>query len=180
MTAAATLIVEQSVIEPLGGSPTNLVVVPRRRPLWRRHRQTWAPLNPDTVLDVLAAAPRPAVALVRTPEADPGATVLLDVARLLGLEVRCLPDDVEAAAWSVSVASRANARIVVGGRTLDALCSAPPSPQERSGCLSESLRASSLGRWATRAWRPCGWCSAGGFAGERCARCGSTLTDERP
>jgi hypothetical protein len=176
MTTPPTLIVEQGVVEPLGGCPANLVVVPRRRSPWYRRAHRWAPLDAETVLDTLTAVPRPAVVLARRHAADPGASSLLDLASLLGLEVRRLPDCVEAAAWSVSFASRADeSGATAGGRVLDVLCSVPAPTMRWPGIADPPLRANALRRWASCAWRPCPWCPAGGLAGERCARCGSPL-----
>jgi hypothetical protein len=176
MTAPTTLIVEQGVVAPLGGCPANLVVVPRRRSRWYPRRARWVPLDPETVLDTLANVPRPAVVLARGSAADPGAGVLLDLAPLLGLEVRRLPDCAEAAAWSVSIASRAeDLDSMAGGRALDVMCCAPTATMRRSGVAHQPLRAAALWRWASCVWRPCPWCPAGGPAGDRCARCGSPV-----
>jgi len=176
MTTPAKLIVEQGVVEPLGGCPANLVVVSRRRLPWYRRAHGWEPLDPETVLDTLAAVPRPAVVLARSPAADPGAGCLLDFASLLGLEVRRLPDCVQAAAWSVGVASRADeSGAGADGRVLDVLCCVPAPAMRRPGVGDPPLRANALRRWASCAWRPCPWCPAGGLAGERCARCGSPV-----
>lgn len=176
MTTPTTLIVEQGVIAPLGGSPGNLVVVPRRRSPWYRRRSRWAPLDPETVLDTLAAVPRPAVVLARGPVADRGASALLDLATLLGFELRRLPDCAEAAAWSIGVVIRAGeSGSTAGGRAIDVMCSAPTRAMRGSGLVEPPLRADALWRWASCAWRPCPWCAAGGIAGDRCARCGSLV-----
>ncbi len=176
MTAPVTIIVEQGVVDPLGGLPANLVVVPRPRPPRYRRGRRWAPLDPETVLDTLAAVPRPAVVLARDPSADPGARCLLDLAPLLGLELRRLPDCDEMAVLSVGIASRADeSGSSAGGRVLDVLCCATLLTMCRSGVLDRPLRPGTLRRWASCAWRPCLWCSAGGPAGDRCARCGSPV-----
>ena len=177
MTTSATIIVEQGVVEPLGGRLPNLVVVARRRRRpWYRHRRMWAPLDPETVLDTLAAVPRPAVVLARDPSADPGGRCLLDLAALLGLELRRLPDRLDLAALSVGIASHADeSGATAGGRALDVLCCAPALPSCRSGLVGRPFRSGALWRWASSAWHPCPWCPAGGLVGARCARCGSPL-----
>lgn len=180
MSAAGSIIVEQAVVEPLGGLPANLVIVPRRRLPWYRRGWKWAPLDPETVLDTLAAVPRPAVVLARGPAADPGARCLLDLAALLGLELRRLPDCVDTAAMSVRIASHADeSGSTAGGRALDVLCCARALSMCRSGRSERPLRSGVLRRWASCAWRPCSWCAAGGLAGDRCARCGSPVEPGR-
>ncbi len=176
MTTPATIIVEQAVVEPLGGCPANVVVVPRRRLPWYRRGRTWAPLDPETVLDTLAAVPRPAIVLARGPAADPGARCLLDFAPLLAFDLRRLPDCVDMAALSVTTASRADEPgSTACGRALDVLCCAPALTMCRWERSDRPLRPGALRRWASSAWRPCPWCPAGGLAGARCARCGSPV-----
>jgi hypothetical protein len=175
MTTPATIIVEQGVVELLGDLP-NLVVVPRLRLPWYRRGRRWAPLDPETVLDTLAAVPTPAVVLARGPSADPGARCLLDFAPLLGFDLRRLPDCVDMAAMSVSIASRGHEPgSMAGGRVLDVLCCGSALTTRRSALSDRPLRPTALRRWASCAWRPCPWCPAGGLAGARCARCGSPV-----
>ncbi len=186
----ATLVVERGIIDRLGGEPSGAWIVPRRRSRWwRRRREGWAPLDPESVLDALADIRRPAVVLVRSAVADPGAGCLIDVAHLLGLEVRTLPDGFDEAAWSAGIASCLDG-VVPGAsanRALDVLCCgpavAPASPRRRWGVAGISVpavRPATLARWASCAWRPCRWCTAGGLPGDRCRRCGNPIDEASP
>lgn len=184
-----TLVVERGIVERLGGAPSGVWIVPRSPSRWwRRRREPWAPLDPETVLETLAAIRRPAVVLARSAMADPGAGCLIDVAHLLGLEVRRLPDSLDAAAWSAGIASCLDQPLAAdGNRALDVLCcgpaAAPASPRERwgpAGISVPALRPATLARWAACAWRACRWCAAGGLPGDRCRRCGHPVHEASP
>jgi hypothetical protein len=179
-----TIVVEHGIIAHLGGVPSGMRIVARRRSRWwRRHRTPWASLDPEAVLDTLAEIHRPAVVLARRAVADPGARCLIDVARLLGLEVRTLPDSCEEAAWIAGIAgSLGEAPPAGGGRALDVLCCGPAivptSPRQRwgpTGISVPALRPGTIARWASCAWRACRWCAAGGLPGDRCRRCGNPI-----
>lgn len=171
MTAAVTLIVEQAVADRIEAPPRGLVVVPRRRAPWYRLREEWAPLDPSRVVDVLSDAPEPGMVLARGHAADPGAGCLPELAALLGIEVRRLPDALAAAAWSASLVSGPDEHgATAAGPAIDVL-----STQLGPDTRLPPLRPGVLRRWAACAWRACSWCPAGGLAGHRCPRCGSPL-----
>ena len=181
---STTLVVERGIAERLGGEPPGVRIVPRRQSRWwRRRREPWAPLDPEVVLDALAELRRPAVVLARSAVADPGAGCLIDVANLLGLEVRRLPDRREEAAWSAGIASALGEPMAAdGSRALDVLCCGPAvlpaSPRHGwgpTGLLVPALRPATLVRWSSCAWRACRWCAAGGLPGDRCRRCGNPI-----
>ena len=179
-----TLVVERGLAECLGGGPSEVRIVARRRARWwRRYRSPWAPLDPESVLDALVEIRRPVVVLARSAAADPGARCLIDIARLLGLEMRTLPENRDEAAWCVAIAGSLDQAPIAGNlRALDVLCCgsavAPGSPRGRwgpTGISVPALRPGTIARWASCAWRPCGWCAAGGLPGDRCRRCGNPI-----
>ena len=179
-----TLVVEHGIAECVGGAPFGVRVVPRRRSSWwRRRRSPWEPLDPEAVLDVLIEIRRPAVVFTRRAAADPGARCLGDIAHLLGLDVRTLPDNRDEAAWCVGIAGSLGEALTARDiRALDVLCCgsavAPGSPRGQwgpAGISVPALRPSTVVRWASCAWRACRWCAAGGLPGDRCRRCGNPI-----
>ena len=179
-----SLLVEAGLARDGGDGRSAVTAIPRRRrPAWSRGG--WRPLDPDVVLDHLAAAGPGALVLARPAPVDPGAACLAPLARLRGLEVVALPFEVEAARWTVALAglwaaaghpALARALSVVHG-----LWQAPLRLPRREAAPGEpalpAVRPAVLARWAVWAWRPCRWCPGGGLPGRACPRCGAACVD---
>lgn len=167
------------------GAPSGLHTIPRRRRPWWRRGTSWAPLDPSEVTDALSRVPAPAVVLARSAAADPGAACLGPLARLLGHRVVQLPSDPGEAAWSASIAA---SLLVLPDeaflRVVDVLCCGPATSPPAPRCLwgggisVPALRPETLARWASCAWRRCGWCRRGGLPGRACRTCGTAIADE--
>lgn len=180
--AAVVTVIDHTLASHLGPPPDGVFVVPRKAASrWRVRRvERWRPLDPDAVLDVLCALPRPGFVLVRPVAADPGAACLATTAAVVGHEVITLPGELDEAVWSVGIAfglMSCDAERV--GRVLDVVCCGPGTALELprrswgpTGISVPALRPTTLARWAYCAWSPCSWCEAGGLVGHRCRRCG--------
>lgn len=184
MTASA-IVVDAAIVSALSHVAPPLRVVPRRR---RRGRgESWMPLDPETVADVLAGVPGPAIVLARGGDADPGAACLVPLGHAFGHRVLRLPDHVDEAAWSAAVCGELARRDVdCLERVLEVLASGPTGPWVRgrrewgvAGIPVPAIRTGTLGRWAACVWRQCAWCRAGGAPGRNCPRCGASIADGR-
>lgn len=172
----STLVAEESLARLVAGAdPGRLAVVPRGR----GRRRGWRNLEADRVVDVLTASGTGALVLSRDVDADPGARVLSEIARLMGHETATLPGTPIEAAWAIGVAAHRDfqgdgllrrVESLLGemrdGRTLPRRVLGP-------GVRVPALRPAALARWAGCAWRACAVCAGGGPAGGRCARCGA-------
>lgn len=180
-------IIDQTIAVQLDHVPDGVYIVPRDTFGWWRWRQAgrWRPIDPDRVLDLLWALPRPGVVLARPPAADRGVACLASAATLAGHDVIALPEAIDEAVWSVAVAiSLGVSDVSTLGRVLDVVCcgpggarSVPQRPWGATGLSVPALRPATLARWAYRAWRPCRWCHGGGLPGYRCRRCGAPVDD---
>lgn len=181
-----TVVLDRALASGLGEATPAVRVVHRermsRRP-WRR-QAAWGPVSHDEALALLAELPTATIILSRGPDADPGAACLASVARLLGRVVLRLPEPVDAARWVVALAVEWCAAELADLDRALAVASGVASGHgafRRRGWPAGSLEVPHvhprvLGRWASRAFAPCGWCrSGGGLAGARCATCGEIV-----
>ncbi len=167
--------------------PPCVHVVPREAPRWGRDRRARSlrPLYPDRVLELLCELPRPALVLARPDASDPDAACLAALARLAGHQVVRLPARLDEAVWSVGAGFAVeDLSDRDRNRVLDVVCcgpdAAPAMPRQAwgpGGLTVPAVRPATLARWACCAWRPCGWCDAGGLSGHRCRRCGYPIAE---
>lgn len=163
----AALVVDAS----LGfGHVRGLTVVSRER-----RRRGWGPVDVDAALDALAALDAPIV-LAASPDQDPEAGALADLARTAGAEVVLLPDDQARRAFVVAVgrcwAGEGAGQISACLGTLSSALATGGDPHGISG-----LGAVSIARWARRAGVECSWCEVGRPVRRGpCARCGAVAT----
>ncbi len=108
-----------------------------------------------------------AVVVARPATADPGASALAAIGGLMGAPVVRLPADEHAAGWVVAIAARPD--VPATARVLEVVVGLASC-----GGAVPPIRPAVLARWAARAWRPCGWCGAGGLAGASCG-CGRSI-----
>lgn len=174
-----TLIVDRHIVDVLGPrAPQGIWPVPRRRRTLGRGAGT---ITREAAANALTATEGPMVVLARGARVDPDAAALGDAMAALGGPVITLPDELDAAAWSVGLAaalSGAEPGAVV--RALEVLCcgpavmpDAPLRPWGPRELPVPALRPVTLARWATRTWSPCAWCARGGAPGWPCRRCGA-------
>jgi hypothetical protein len=166
-----------------------LVVIPREVAPWRpwRRRGGWRAVAADAAVAVLAAAPDAVLVLARPPDADPGASCVAPVARLLGRQVMWLPPGPDAAVWVVAAAAEwAASRLPALPRAIAVACGHPAlrrlAPGQDLGTREEAAPALPLrllGRLASRRWRPCARCRpGGGIPGGPCVCCGAEVLGE--
>jgi len=179
---ATTIVVDQHLADILGAREIRgLRVAPRRR----RGPFTRGPgaITRADAAEALASVEGPVVVLARAGRVDPDAAALPDVMRAIGGPVITLPDDEDAAAWSVGLAAallEADHGALV--RALEVLCCGPRVVTDASTRLwgpreipVPALRPVTLARWASCTWSPCGWCVRGGAPDWPCRRCGGTV-----
>lgn len=162
----ATLVVDSSLgFDHVRG----LTVVSRER-----SRHGWGPVDVDAALDALAALDAPIV-LAASPDQDPEAGALSDMARTAGAELVLLPDDQASRAFVVAVGrSWAREGIRQISACLGTLSSALATGSDSQGM--SGLGALSIARWARRAGVECNWCGVGRPVRRGpCARCGAVV-----
>ncbi len=179
---ATTVVVDEHLAGILG---TRAVAGLRAVPRGRRRLGVRGPgaIDRAAAVEALAAVDGPVVVLARTARADPQAAALPEVVRAMGAAVITLPDDEDAAAWSIGMAAAlAGAEHDAVVRALEVLCcgpdvvtDAPTRPWGRREIPVPALRPVTLARWATCAWTPCTWCARGGAPGWACRRCGGAV-----
>lgn len=179
------IVIDRSLAAAVGEESPAVRVIHRdtspRRP-WRTEGE-WKPVSSDGALSALIGAPGDAIALTRTPEADPGAACIAPLARLAKRPVLTLPEPLDAAVWVVALAADWCASgLERPGRAIAVACGVAtghgvlPRTAWHEGMDVPDLHPRVLGRWASRAFVPCGWCAAGGgLAGAACAACGEHL-----
>lgn len=181
-----TILLDRTLVSALNGTSPAVRVAHRdrvpRRP-WRR-QAAWGPVSHDEAVALLAELPITTIVLSRGPDADPGAACLASVARLLGRMALRLPEPVDAARWVVALAVEwCGAELADLDRAVAVACgvAAGHGVFPRRGWPAGSLEVPHLhprvlGRWASRAFAPCGWCRCGGgLAGAGCATCGEIV-----
>lgn len=175
----SALVAEESVARLVAGpSPEHLLVVSRGR----RRARGWRRLEADRVVSALDAGGPAALVLARDVGADPGAGVLVHLARIMGNDVVRLPSAPVEAAWAIGVAAHEDFQGDGLLRRLEALVGETrghghlPRRALGSGAARvPALRPAVLAKWAACAWRPCATCAGGGPAGGRCGRCGAPM-----
>ena len=152
----STIVAEEGLASLVGGgAPGRLVVVPRRRGRGRR----WRSLDADRVVEALSAGGPGALVLTRDADADPGARVLSELARIMGHEVLVLPAAEEEAAWAIAIAAHGDFQGDDLLRRMEALVGGMreggPLPRRDlgGGVTVPALRPAALARWAGCAWR---------------------------
>lgn len=172
----SALVVEESLARLVAGSARERLTVVTRS---RGRGRGWNDLDADRVVAALDAGGPDALVLARDSEADPGARVLDELARLMGHDRVRLPGAPVEAAWAIAVAAHDDFQGEGLLRRLEALVGemgrggALPRRLLGQGTKVPALRPAALARWAGCAWRACRECSGGGPAGGRCARCGA-------
>jgi hypothetical protein len=179
------VVIDRSLAAAVGEESPAVRVIHRdaapRRP-WRTQGE-WRSVSPDGALSALAGAPDDAVALVRLHEADPGAACIAQLARMMKRPVLTLPEPFDAAVWVVALAvdwctsglERPDRAIAVACGVADGHGTLPRTARHE-GTEVPDLHPRVLGRWASRAFSPCGWCAAGGgLPGAPCATCGERV-----
>lgn len=178
------IVIDRSLAAAVGEHSLAVRVIHRestpRRP-WRT-KEPWQPVSSDSALSALTETPGDSIVLVRTPEADPGAACIAPLARLTKRPVFTLPEPLDAAAWVVALAAEwSTSGLDRPDRAIAVACGvaaghgALPAAREEGPAVPD-LHPRVLGRWASRAFAPCGWCAAGGgLAGAACATCGERV-----
>lgn len=176
------IVIDRSLAAAVGEQAPAVRVIHRdtcaRRP-WRPQAE-WKPVSSDRALSALIGAPGDAITLARTPEADPGAACVAPLARLAKRPVFTLPEPFDAAVWVVALAADwCTSGLERPDRAIAVACGiaaghgALPRTSRHAAMNVPDLHPRVLGRWASRAFAPCGWCAAGGgLAGAACAACG--------
>ena len=152
------LVAEESLVRLVAGPGLQrLTVIPRAH----GRRRGWKDLDADRVVDILDEGGPGALVLVRDVEADPGARVLGELARVMGLDLLRLPAAPGEAAWTLAVAAHDDFQGDGLLRRLEALVGemgeGGPLPRRAlgPGLRVPALRPAALARWAGCAWRPC-------------------------